>query len=192
MTIMQIILLGASAFFAFKIYEHMQGLQDPDGSEDTNAQVEEKIDIDALVEEADKAYDAGRLLEARELLQKAHAHDSNIPELANRLGFVLSAMGNHDEALKLYSHSLSLQEEDVTHLAIASQLKALGRLDEAADHYKRAIELDPEYEVTYFNYANLLVDMKRVAEAKLMYEKALEVEPGLEAAQEELDKLNGK
>jgi len=192
MTIMQIILLGASAFFAFKIYEHMQGLQDPEGSEDVQEQIEEQVNIDALVEEADKAYDAGRLLEARELLQKAHAHDSNIPELANRLGFVLSAMGNHDEALKLYSHSLSLQEEDVTHLAIASQLKALGRLDEAADHYKRAIELDPEYEVTYFNYANLLVDMKRVAEAKLMYEKALEVEPGLEAAQEELDKLNGK
>jgi len=192
MTIMQIILLGASAFFAFKIYEHMQGLQDPEGSEDVQEQIEEQVNIDALVEEADKAYDAGRLLEARELLQKAHAHDSNIPELANRLGFVLSAMGNHDEALKLYSHSLSLQEEDVTHLAIASQLKALGRLDEAADHYKRAIELDPAYEVTYFNYANLLVDMKRVAEAKLMYEKALEVEPGLEAAQEELDKLNGK
>ena len=192
MTIMQIILLGASAFFAFKIYEHMQGLQDPDSSENANEQVEEKINIDALVEEADKAYDAGHLLEARELLQKAHAHDSNIPELANRLGFVLSAMGNHDEALKLYSHSLSLQEEDVTHLAIASQLKALGRLDEAADHYKRAIELDPEYEVTYFNYANLLVEMKRVAEAKMMYEKALKIEPGLEAAQEELDKLNGK
>jgi len=31
---MQIILLAASAFFAFKIYEHMQGLQDPDGSEE--------------------------------------------------------------------------------------------------------------------------------------------------------------
>ena len=192
MTIMQIILLGASAFFAFKIYEHMQGLQDPDGSESMNEQIEEQVNIDALVDEADRAYDAGRLLEARELLQKAHNHDSNIPELANRLGFVLSSMGNNEEALKLYNHSLSLQEEDVTHLAIASQLKTLGRLDEAAEHYKRAIELDPEYEVTYFNYANLLVEMKRIAEAKMMYEKALEIEPELEAAQEELDRLNGK
>ncbi len=192
MTIMQIILLGASAFFAFKIYEHVQGLQERDGMADEPEVIEEHVDIDALVEEADKAYDAGHLLEARELLQKAHDHDSSVPELANRLGFVLSAMGNNEEALKLYNHSLSLQEEDVTHLAIASQLKVLGRLDEAADHYKRAIELDPEYEVTYFNYANLLVDMKRIAEAKMMYEKALEVEPGLEAAQEELDKLNGK
>ncbi len=192
MTIMQIILLGASAFFAFKIYEHVQGLQERDDMADEHEAIEERVDIDALVEEADKAYDAGRLLEARELLQKAHDHDSSVPELANRLGFVLSAMGNNEEALKLYNHSLSLQEEDVTHLAIASQLKVLGRLDEAADHYKRAVELDPEYEVTYFNYANLLVDMKRIAEAKMMYEKALEVEPGLEAAQEELDKLNGK
>jgi tetratricopeptide (TPR) repeat protein len=192
MTIMQIILLGASAFFAFKIYEHMQSLQDSDGSESMNEQIEEQVNIDALVEEADKAYDAGRLLEARELLQKAHAYDNSIPELANRLGFVLSAMGNNEDALKLYNHSLSLQEEDVTHLAIASQLKTLGRLDEAAEHYKRAIELDPEYEVTYFNYANLLVEMKRVAEAKMMYEKALEIEPELEAAQEELDRLNGK
>ena len=192
MTTMQIILLAASAFFAFKIYEHMQGLQDPDGSEERHEQIEEQVNIDALVEEADAAYDAGRLLEARELLQKAHDHDSTIPELANRLGFILSQMGNHEEALKLYNHSLTLKDEDVTHLAIASQLRELGRFDEAAEHYKRAIELDPEYEVTYFNYANLLVDMKRNAEAKMMYEKALEIEPQLEAAQEELDKLNGK
>ena len=192
MTTMQIILLAASAFFAFRIYEHMQGLQDQDGSEERNEQIEETVNIDALVEEADAAYDAGRLLEARELLQKAHDHDSTIPELANRLGFILSQMGNHEEALKLYNHALTLKDEDVTHLAIASQLKTLGRFDEAAEHYKRAIELDPEYEVTYFNYANLLVDMKRNAEAKMMYEKALEIEPQLEAAQEELDKLNGK
>ncbi len=192
MTIMQIILLAASAFFAFKIYEHMQGLKDPEGSDETQGAIAEKVDIDALVEEADKAYDAGHLLEARELLQKAHAHNMNIPELANRLGFVLSAMGNHEEALKLYNHALSLKEEDVTHLAIASQLRTLGRFDEAQEHYKRAIELDPEYEVTYFNYANLLVEMKRIAEAKMMYEKALEIEPGLEAATEELEKLNGR
>jgi len=192
MTMMQIILLGASAFFAFKIYEHMQGLQDPQTSEENVEAVEDKIDIDALVEAADKAYDDGHLLEARELLQKAHDHDKNIPELSNRLGFVVAQMGNHAEALKLYNHSLTLKEDDVTHLAIASQLKALERLDEAQEHYKRAIALDPEYEVSYFNYANLLVEMKHIAEAKLMYEKALQIEPELEAAKEELDKLNGK
>ena len=192
MTIMQIILLGATAFFAFKIYEHMQGLQDPSSSEESVEPVEEQVNMDALVEEADKAYDEGHLLEARELLQKAHDHDSSIPELSNRLGFVISQMGNHAEALKLYNHSLSLTEDDVTHLAIASELKALERFDEAAEHYKRAIELDPEYEVSYFNYANLLVEMKRIAEAKLMYEKVLEIEPELAAAKEELEKLNGK
>ena len=187
MTIMQIILLAATAFFAYKVYEHMQGLQDADGKEDAML---EQIDIDALVDEADRAYDAGRLLEARELLQKAYAHDSSIPELANRLGFVLSAMGNHDEALKLYNESLRLREEDVTHLAIASQLRSLGRLDESQEHYRRAIELDADYEVTYFNYANLLVEMGELDQAKAMYQKALEIEPGLEAAKEELEKLD--
>jgi len=190
MTIMQIILLGASAFFAFKIYEHAQGLQDP---EEVQGQPEvETVDIEALVEEADKAYDAGHLLEARELLKQAHEHDRAIPELSNRLGFVISKMGNHEESLKLYNHSLSLKEDDVTHLAIASELKALGRLDEAEVHYKKAIELDPDYEVTYFNYGNLLVDMKRIAEAKMMYERALEIEPDLEAAKEELERLNAR
>ncbi|WP_345975266.1 tetratricopeptide repeat protein [Sulfurimonas sp. HSL3-7] len=189
MTIMQIILLAATAFFAYKVYEHMQGLQDTDANEHSML---EQIDIDALVDEADKAYDAGRLLEARELLQKAYAHDSSIPELANRLGFVLSAMGNHDEALKLYNESLRLREEDVTHLAIASQLRALGRLDESQDHYRRAIELDANYEVTYFNYANLLVEMGEFDQAKAMYQKALEIAPDLEAAKEELEKLDGR
>jgi tetratricopeptide (TPR) repeat protein len=188
MTIMQIILLAATAFFVYKVYEHMQGLQDPAGFDE---EAKEAVDIDALVEEADKAFDAGRLLEARELLQKAYAHDSSIPELANRLGFVLSAMGNNQAALKLYNESLILKEEDVTHLAIASQLRALGRLDESQEHYKRAIALDPDYEVTYFNYANLLVEMGEREEAKAMYRKALEIAPDLEAAREELEKLNG-
>lgn len=190
MTLMQIILLGASAFFAFKVYEHMQGLQDPD--EQASQPQEESINIEALVEEADKAYDAGHLLEARELLKKAHDHDPSIPELANRLGFVLSQMGNHEEALKLYNHALSLREDDVTHLAIASELKTLKRFDEAEEHYKRAIVLDDTYEVSYFNYANLLVDMNRITEAKMMYERALEIEPDLDAAKEELEKLNGR
>ncbi len=184
---MQIILLAATAFFAYKVYEHMQGLQDADGNEQSMV---EQIDIDALVDEADKAYDAGRLLEARELLQRAYAHDSTIPELANRLGFVLSAMGNHEEALKLYNEALRLREEDVTHLAIASQLRTLGRLDESQEHYRRAIELDANYEVTYFNYANLLVEMGQLDQAKAMYEKALEIAPDLEAAKEELEKLD--
>ena len=191
MTMMQIILLGASAFFAFKIYEHMQGLKDPEGAEESSSQPE-PINIDALVEAADKAYDEGHLLEARELLQKAHNADSSIPELSNRLGFVLSAMGNHIEALKLYNHSLTLNEDDVTHLAIASQLKALGRFDEAEEHYKKAIALDSEYEVSYFNYANLLVEMERIDEAKKMYEKALEIAPDLTAAKEELERLNDR
>ncbi len=190
MTIIQIILLAASAFFAFKIYEHTQGLQDPQESQ-SEPEVK-RVDIEALVEEADKAYDAGHLLEARELLKQAHEHNRSIPELSNRLGFVTSQMGNHEESLKLYNHSLSLKEDDVTHLAIASELKALGRLDEAEEHYKKAIALDPEYEVTYFNYANLLVDMKRIAEAKMMYERALEIAPDLDAAKEELERLNGR
>jgi len=187
MTLMQIILLAATAFFAYKVYEHMQGLKDP---EENGRPMLEEIDIDALVDEADRAFDAGRMLEARELLQKAYVHDDTIPELANRLGFVLSAMGNHDEALKLYNDSLRLREEDVTHLAIASQLRSLGRLDESQEHYRRAIELDPKYEVTYFNYANLLVEMGETEKAKTMYQKALEIEPGLEAAKEELEKLD--
>lgn len=189
MTIMQIILLLATAFFAYKVYEHMQGLNDP---EENGRPMLEEIDIDAIVDEADRAFDAGRMLEARELLQKAYAHDDTIPELANRLGFVLSAMGNHEEALKLYLHSLSLKEEDVTHLAIASQLRTLGRLEESQEHYEKALQLDDNYEVTYFNYGNLLVEMGEIEKAKAMYQKALEIEPELEAAKEELEKLDGR
>jgi len=189
MTLMQIILLAVTAFLAYKVYEHMQGLQDSNVIGEPTA---EQIDIDALVEEADKAYDAGRLLEARELLQKAYNHDSTIPELANRLGFVTSAMGNHDDALKLYIYSLGLKEEDVTHLAIASELRQLGRFEESQQHYEKAIELDDSYEVTYFNYANLLAEMGETDRAKAMYEKALAIAPDLEPAKEELEKLNAR
>jgi len=184
----QIILLGASAFFAFKIYEHVQQLQDKE--EDViEAPLSPKVDIDALVEAADKAYDTGNMQEARQLLQEAYEADDTIAELAKRLGFVLAQMQQYEEALILYNRALELDEEDVTHLAIASVQKNLGNFEAAERHYERAIALDDRYEVSYFNYANLLVDMGKKDEAIKMYEKALEIAPDLEAAQEELEKL---
>jgi len=188
MSMIQIILLGASAFFAFKIYEHVQQLQDKE-EDIIEEPLSPQVDIDALVEAADKAYDAGNMQEARQLLQEAYDADDTIAELAKRLGFVLAQMQQYEEALTLYNRALELDEEDVTHLAIASVQKSLGNFEAAERHYERAIALDDRYEVSYFNYANLLVDMGKKDEAIKMYEKALEITPDLEAAQEELEKL---
>ena len=188
MSMIQIILLGASAFFAFKIYEHVQQLQDKE-EDIIEEPLSPQVDIDALVEAADKAYDAGNMQEARQLLQEAYDADDTIAELAKRLGFVLAQMQQYEEALTLYNRALELDEEDVTHLAIASVQKNLGNFEAAERHYERAIALDDRYEVSYFNYANLLVDMGKKDEAIKMYEKALEIAPDLEAAQEELEKL---
>jgi protein O-mannosyl-transferase len=56
------------------------------------------------------------------------------------------------------------------------------QIDEAFEHYDKAIELNPAYGEAYYNRANALLRAQRVDEAIAQYEKALELEPRITAA----------
>ena len=77
----------------------------------------------------------------------------------------------------------------MTHNALATLLASMDRLQEAEEHYKRALEIDSDYELAWFNYANLMLRLERPEEAKKMYQKALEINPDFKEAGEELEKL---
>ena len=55
----------------------------------------------------------------------------------------------------------------------------LNRKDEAEEHYKKAIELNPNYAVAHSNYANLLTGLKRFNEAEKHYLDAIKANPNL-------------
>lgn len=199
MSLFQLLMLGASAFFAFKIYEHIQTLQDPEESNNNTYDLDEEektadafspFSSEALVEKADAAYEEGDSKKALALLNEANAKDENNEETLFKIAYILQQSGDNNEALKYYKDALSLDKKnEVIHNAMASLYRANGEFTSAKIHLKASLDIDDENPITYYNYGNLMVETEDKEEAIQMYEKALELNPEFSKAQEELDKL---
>ena len=92
MTVFQLLMLGASAFFAFKIFQHIQTLQDPESQRDESNQDEIKsaeafspFEPEALVEKADAAFVAAQRLQdgkdRRDCRAEYHCRDQGVSGL---------------------------------------------------------------------------------------------------------------
>lgn len=191
MSIFQILMLGATLFFAYQIYRHVQTLEDeaPKAHDSNSSPAPESNfpTVDILVEQADNAYERGEIDNARIALEEASHIEPNNPEIINKLAFVTAKSGDTLKGIKLYERSLELDEnDDLTHNAIASLYRQEKAYERAQDHYRKAIEIDDEYAQTFYNYANLLVDMGEVEEARVMYKRALELQSDFPQAREAL------
>jgi len=196
MSTFAIIMLAATAFFAYQIYRHVNTLEDKkeEYSEPIIAPVEPKAvnTSTALIDEADEAYSEGDLERALDKLTKANALLPDNPEILNKVAFIHGKLGNTQSAIEWYKHSLELDDtDDLTHNAIASIYKTEGSLLLAKEHYEKALQIDNAYAVTYYNYANLLADMGEIHEAKELYTRALELQEDFPEALAALDSLKG-
>lgn len=192
MSIFQILMFGATLFFAYQIFRHVQNLEDsqplePHSFEDENTPL---ASWERLVEEADDAYRNGDLSAAKERLRQAAQQDENSSEILNKLAFVTAKTGDVAEAIALYKRSLLLDEgDDLTHNALASLYRTEGENSLAQEHYEKALAIDAAYPQTYFNYGNLLSDMGNTLKAGEMYLKALELQSDFPQAREALEAL---
>ncbi len=197
MTVFQLLMLGASAFFAFKIYEHIQTLKEPENEEYMSSDNEEKklntfspFSPEALIEKADAAYEEKDFIKALALLNEANAKEANNADILFKIAYILQANGDNEEAIKYYKQALALDKDnEFIHNSLASIYRANGEFTSAKMHLHDSLEIDNENPITYYNYGNLLVDMKHNEEAIAMYEKAIEINPDFEEAKEELAKL---
>jgi tetratricopeptide (TPR) repeat protein len=191
MTTIQIIMMAAAAFFAWKVFEHIQGLDDTmERNDDRPSQTPAVQGAESLIEQADEAYETGDLGGAKALLAEADVQSPDNPEILNKLAFILGKEGDVERAIEHYEASLQVDDQDdIVHNAIASLLRQQGEFERAKTHYEQALAIDSEYAVTYFNYANLLLDMEEKERAKVMYEKALKYDPDMLQAKFELEKL---
>jgi len=200
MTIFQLLMLGASAFFAFRIYEHIQTLQEPKQNDNNNTPHanEEQKGVDTfspfsaqdLVEKADTAYKEEDFVKALALLNEANLKDENNEEILFKIAYILQKSGDDIEALKYYKEALSLDKRnEFIHNSMASIYRTNGEFTSARIHLKASLDIDDENALTYYNYGNLLVDMEHKEEAIEMYKKAIEINPEFEEAKVELEKL---
>jgi len=196
MTVFQLLMLGASAFFAFKIYEHIQTLQEPEDRDMTSSYEPRSVeafspfDPEALVEKADEAFAQKDFQKALALLNEANVKDPNNSEILFKIGYILQQQDDNDEALKYYKEALELDKDnEFIHNSMASIYRKNNEFTSAKMHLHASLEIDNENPITYYNYGNLLVDMQKKEEAIEMYKKALDINPDFSEAQEEIDKL---
>jgi tetratricopeptide (TPR) repeat protein len=191
-------MLGASAFFAFKIYEHIQTLKDieqkPENTdEERSAKTFSPFSPEALIEKADIAYEEKDFQKAVALLVEANAKEPNNPDIVFKTGYMLQQSGDDAEALKYYKEALELDNEnEYIHNSLASVYRKNGEFASAKMHLHASLEINDENPITYYNFGNLLADMQKKDEAIEMYQKAVEINPEFIEAKEELEKLKVK
>jgi len=193
MTLFQLIMLGATAYFAFKIYEHVQSLQDT-GEQNNNftptADAFSPHDAVVLEEKAQKAFEEEDYPKAIALLSEAHQKQKDVVDILYKLGYFQQRAKQNEEALQSYKQALELdQNNEYIHNSIASLYREEGEFASARMYLNNSLELAPQNPLTYFNYGNLLVDTKEYTQAIEMYEKALELKEDFVEAQEEIAKL---
>jgi tetratricopeptide (TPR) repeat protein len=195
MTLFQLLMLGASAFFAFKIYEHIQTLQDPDeqNQDERTADAFSTFDPSSLLEKADEEMQKGDLQKALAIYSEANIKAPNNQDTLFKMGYVLAQQDRDEEAIEYYKEALEIDKNNTSiHQAMASLYRKMGEFSSARNHLNASLAIDDENAITYYNYGNLLVDMKHIDEAKEMYKKALALDVDFKEAKEELEKLQGE
>ena len=82
-------------------------------------------------------------------------------------------------------HRLAPQAHNDLGVVLASQ----GKLDEAADHYRQAVLLDPNFGAAHMNFGDALQRQGQLAQAEYMFRRAVELEPNNAAAHHGLGEI---
>lgn len=82
--------------------------------------------------------------------------------------------GDYDRAAELYQKSLAIHPTAEAHTFLGWTLHFQGKIEEAIDECKRAIEVDPDFGNPYNDIGAYLISLGRLDEAKSWLERAIE------------------
>ncbi|HSV27021.1 MAG TPA: tetratricopeptide repeat protein, partial [Sedimentisphaerales bacterium] len=93
------------------------------------------------------------------------------------LGDALLWRGYLDQAQAVLEKANELSPMSAAYNALAIVLRRQGRIEEAINSYKKAIELEPGHVLAHLNAGILLHDLKRHEEAEVYLRRAIELDP---------------
>jgi tetratricopeptide (TPR) repeat protein len=139
-------MLGASAFFAYKIYEHIQTLQDPQEKNDgRSADAFSTFDASSLIEKADEERERGDLNKALAIYSEANIKERENAEILFKMGYTLNRLERYDEALEYILDSLKIDDQNpFAYAEAAKAYEALGDKEKAQTFQAKAKELDED------------------------------------------------
>jgi predicted O-linked N-acetylglucosamine transferase (SPINDLY family) len=140
----------------------------------------------------------GELLRAEELLRRALQRKTDFPEAMVTLSRVLESRGDLAQALTLLEAALrarpgyegALRNGGLLLTRMGNALVHLGKTGEAAEHYRRALSLQPDLAEAHCYLGSILVDCGLLDEAQVHLDKAVALQPGLAEAQAGLGNLH--
>ena len=183
---------GDAALFAAKLAAQ---LLNPEALETKLAEMQRLLPDAYYIEfyRGKNLYDQGYIPEALEHFDRAlsqHPKDEDLPYLYSYKGCCLRDLGRFEEAIVALESGRKLDDErpDIHNILGVCHFKGK-RFDVAAQHFKRAVELNP---VSAIDYANLAINLQQLGEneeAIHNYKVALSMDPSIEFAQKGLAEL---
>ena len=87
-------------------------------------------------------------------------------------------VGYWSDSVTLYRHALDVTKENpVMHSIMGTALESGGRFQQAEGHFKRALELRPDYVTAQRNLGSVLLKQQRFAESEALLRKVLKSTP---------------
>jgi len=144
MSVFQLFMLGVSAYFAFKVYEHIQTLQEPQSGKGNFTSLSAE-DIDKLIGDADEARQNKDYDRALAIYSEAKASQPENAEILFKMGYTMSILGRYDEALEYLTNSLKYDDKNpFAYLEISKIYKNTGEEEKAEIYYNKAVEFDED------------------------------------------------
>ncbi|MGA2114480.1 MAG: tetratricopeptide repeat protein [Bryobacteraceae bacterium] len=126
-----------------------------------------------------------KIAEARLAWETGLKLDPDLPDLHNRLGWLLAAGGQWVEAEAEFRAALGIEPGIAEWQAnLANLLASRNKTAEAAYYFERSIRLKPDYASSRLGYARLLANTNRKPEAEIQAKAAVEADVGLADAHE--------
>lgn len=132
---------------------------------------------------------AGRNAQALTHFRAAIARDPKNATALHLLGHLYIVLGQYGEALPLLRTAAALQPTPEIYLELATACTAEKLIDEAATHYERALELQPNLYSALNNLAELRKSQGEIDAAEDAYRRLLALQPDFLVAQVELGNL---
>jgi len=146
--------------------------------------------VQQLFAQALRHHQAGQLGEADRLYRQILQVDPNHADALHFLGVLAHQAGRNEAAVELIGKAIALHgRAPAFHNNQGNALKALGRLDEAAASYKRALTYKPDHVEAHYNLGIVLQSQNKLDEAAASYGRALSHKPDHASAHNNLGNI---
>jgi len=137
-----------------------------------------EITIKQALEIGVKAHNQGKLNEAETIYKNILDKAPSNTDALHLLGVIKHQLGNHKEAIEKITKAIQLKSSAIYYGNLGMAYNALGKDEEAAESFKKALEINPRYEKAYLAHYNLGIyfkDKGEILRALEHYNKSIEL-----------------